>query len=222
MDVKNKKRVMISYNRRDRNSVKIAEDICTELSAAGITPLSLKYDDGSSGGLSGAESSESGEGCLCMITVGGDGSIISHGKLAAALEDVAFLLLWAGALLCFSTVLARGEFRGYYVMGSVLGFLLYRCTLGCVTVPLLGRVLAGIFGSLRRLFRPLFHGVVRICTPLHRKFGHFAKLFRKASFFSHLPLQRDRKMLYNDSGILKRKAALSWQRKQKRKKSGHA
>ena len=116
----------------------------------------------------------------------------------------------------------RGEFRGYYVMGSVLGFLLYRCTLGCVTVPLLGRVLAGIFGSLRRLFRPLFHGVVRICTPLHRKFGHFAKLFRKASFFSHLPLQRDRKMLYNDSGILKRKAALSWQRKQKRKKSGHA
>ena len=40
MDVKNKNRVMISYNRRDRNSVKIAEDICTELSAAGITPLS--------------------------------------------------------------------------------------------------------------------------------------------------------------------------------------
>lgn len=148
--------------------------------------------------------------------------LLPHGKLAAALEDVAFLLLWAGALLCFSTVLAQGEFRGYYVMGSVLGFLLYRCTLGCVTVPLLGRVLAGIFGSLRRLFRPLFHGVVRICTPLHRKFGHFAKLFRKASFFSHLPLQRDRKMLYNDSGILKRKAALSWQRKQKRKKSGHA
>lgn len=83
MDVKNKNRVMISYNRRDRNSVKIAEDICTELSAAGITPLSLKYDDGSFGGLSGAESAESGEGCLCMITVGGDGSIISHGKLAA-------------------------------------------------------------------------------------------------------------------------------------------
>ena len=66
--------------------------------------------------------------------------LLPHGKLAAALEDVAFLLLWAGALLCFSTVLARGEFRGYYVMSSVLGFLLYRCTLGCVTVPLLGPV----------------------------------------------------------------------------------
>ena len=39
--------------------------------------------------------------------------LLPHGKLAAALEDVAFLLLWAGALLCFSTVLARGEFRGW-------------------------------------------------------------------------------------------------------------
>ena len=38
--------------------------------------------------------------------------LLPHGKLAAALEDVAFLLLWAGTLLCFSTVLARGEFRG--------------------------------------------------------------------------------------------------------------
>lgn len=27
--------------------------------------------------------------------------LLPHGKLAAALEDVAFLLLWAGTLLCF-------------------------------------------------------------------------------------------------------------------------
>lgn len=83
MDVNTEKRVMIAYNRRDSNSVKIAEDICCELRAAGIVPLSLKYDDGSGGGLNGAVSAESGVDCLCMITVGGDGSIISHGKLAA-------------------------------------------------------------------------------------------------------------------------------------------
>ncbi|CCY17268.1 probable inorganic polyphosphate/ATP-NAD kinase [Eubacterium sp. CAG:786] len=86
MNKNTEKRVIISYNRRDRNSVRIAEDICAELTAAGITPLSLKYDDGSMGGLNGAQSTESGEGCLCMITVGGDGSIISHGKLAAVCE----------------------------------------------------------------------------------------------------------------------------------------
>lgn len=84
MNSETEKRVIISYNRRDKNSVKIAEDICAELRPSGITPYSLKYDDGSSGGLSGVESAENGGGCICMITVGGDGSIISHGKLAAA------------------------------------------------------------------------------------------------------------------------------------------
>ncbi len=76
-------KVMISYNRRDVKSVSIAEEICTELRSAGFTPYSLKYDDGKNGGLHGAASAESGEGSVCMITVGGDGSIISHGKLAA-------------------------------------------------------------------------------------------------------------------------------------------
>lgn len=83
MDKNGEKKVIISYNRRDENSVHIAEEICKELRAAGITPYSLKYDDGSSGGLSGVQSAENGAGCVCMITVGGDGSIISHGKLAA-------------------------------------------------------------------------------------------------------------------------------------------
>ena len=77
------KKVMISYNRRDVKSVSIAEEICAELSSAGVVPYSLNYDDGKSGGLRGADSAESGEGSACMITVGGDGSIISHGKLAA-------------------------------------------------------------------------------------------------------------------------------------------
>ena len=79
--------------------------------------------------------------------------LLPHGKLATALEDVSFLLVWAAALLCFSTVLARGEFRGYYWMGSALGFLLYRCTLGCVTVPLLRRIGVRIAGSIPRASR---------------------------------------------------------------------
>lgn len=148
--------------------------------------------------------------------------LLPHGKLATALEDVLFLLLWSGALLCFSTALARGEFRGYYVLGSGLGFLLYFCTLGCVTVPLLRRILTGIGRLFRWLLYPVFHGVVRICTLMYKKFGHFAKVFWKASFFSHLPLQRDREMLYNKNRFLKRKAALQWQKKCKPKKAGRA
>ena len=133
-----------------------------------------------------------------------------------------FLLLWSGTLLCFSTVLARGEFRGYYVLGSGLGFLLYCCTLGCVTVPLLRRIMTVSGRFFRWLLRPVFHGVVRICAPMRRKFGHFAKVFWKAGFFSRLPLQRDREMLYNKNRFLKRKAALQWQKKHRQKKASRA
>ncbi len=79
----NEKKVIIGYNRRDVKSVRIAEEICAELSAAGYAMLSLRYDDGASGSLRGAESAETGEGCVCMVTVGGDGSMINHGKRAA-------------------------------------------------------------------------------------------------------------------------------------------
>lgn len=148
--------------------------------------------------------------------------LLRHGTLATALEDMAFLLVWGGAVLCFSSVLARGELRGYYVMGSALGFLLYRCTLGCVTVPLLRRILEWIGRVLRRFLSPLFHGVVRIYGGFKEKFGHFAKLSGKASFFSHLPLIDNRKMLYNKTGNSKRKAAQGWRGRNKRKKNSHA
>lgn len=119
--------------------------------------------------------------------------LLRHSKLAAALEDVLFLLIWGGTLLCFSSVLARGELRGYYGMGSFLGFLLWRCTLGCMTVPLLRRILL----LLKRLLAPAARGVVRIYREIQKKFGHFAKLFKKASFFPLLHLIAGREMLYN-------------------------
>jgi len=75
--------VIISYNRQDAKSVKIAEEICAELGSAGFSPYFLKADYDDEEGLRGAKPAESGEGCLCMITVGGDGSIISRGKLAS-------------------------------------------------------------------------------------------------------------------------------------------
>ncbi|WP_295214624.1 spore cortex biosynthesis protein YabQ [Ruminococcus sp.] len=148
--------------------------------------------------------------------------LISHGRLATALEDIVFLLLWGISLLCFSTVLARGELRGYYAMGSALGFLLYRCTLGCVTVPLLRRIFGAVGCFLRWLTAPLFHGIVRICGGLKENFGHFAKLSGKASFFSHLPLIGDGKMLYNKTDRSEQEAARRWQRQNRRKKNNHA
>ena len=80
----NGKSVMIGYNRRDPKSVRIAEEICAELTASGFAPLSLKYDDGGTGGLKGAKSSESGEGCVYLIDKHAAHERVNFDRLKAA------------------------------------------------------------------------------------------------------------------------------------------
>ena len=139
--------------------------------------------------------------------------LIPHGTLATALEDIGFLLLSAGALLCFSVVLARGEVRGYYAMGAILGFLLYHCTLGSLMVSALRRILGTVGKLLQKLFSPALHGSVRIYSILKCKFVHFAKVLGKIPFFRSLPLNENRKMLYNKKEKRKRRTAKKWQKK---------
>lgn len=113
--------------------------------------------------------------------------LIRHGVLATVAEDLLFLLLWGAALLCFSAMLARGEFRVYFFFGSFLGFLVYRCTLGVCIVPFLHRILAWIRRLLGWLFCPVFYGIVRICRTWQEKFIHFAEVFGKQVFFCICP-----------------------------------
>lgn len=145
--------------------------------------------------------------------------LLPHGKIAVAAEDIAFLLFYGGALLCFSVVLARGEVRGYYLLGSLLGFLLYYCTLGKLTVSLLRRLILLIRGILSRLFSPLLCSGVRIWRNLKVNFVHFSKVSEKVSIFSRLPLILHRKKLYNRKKPNKQEAAGRWHRK-KRKTTG--
>jgi hypothetical protein len=140
-----------------------------------------------------------------------------HSVWLVAVEDVFFLLGWAMCLVCFSTAFARGELRFYYAFGSGLGTLLYRCTIGCVTVPLLHRIFSIVAGIFYRISHRLFHCIVRIFRNLKGKFGHFAKLFEKAFFFSNLPLIGRQKMLYNTNRTdQKQEAARKWQKQSRR------
>lgn len=122
---------------------------------------------------------------------------IPHGKWLVAVEDIYFLLLWSGSLLCFATVMARGEMRGYYVLGSTLGFFLYQCTLGICVVLLLRHVGSALRCVLCWLFRPIFYIVVRIFSFFYRKIIQFTKVFRKGIFFFVFHLNKNGKVLYN-------------------------
>lgn len=66
------KRVVVTYNTHDNAAASLANAICALLSDSGFQPA--LFDDASVSELRGA---------LCMITVGGDGTILHWGKLAA-------------------------------------------------------------------------------------------------------------------------------------------
>lgn len=68
------RRVVITYNTQDGAAQALAQDICVLLEKGGFQPELFEPAD-----KKGAELSD----CLCMITVGGDGTILHWGKLAA-------------------------------------------------------------------------------------------------------------------------------------------
>lgn len=123
--------------------------------------------------------------------------IIPHRNFSAAIEDVLFIMIWAGSIVCFMSVLAKGDFRWYYIAGSILGFVLWRVTAGNPLTRLLSEVLGFIFGIIRRIFRPVKKLFMRVFRKCRRKFVKNAKIHIKGKNIWSAPLIAVQKMLYN-------------------------
>lgn len=65
---------------------------------------------------------------------------VRHSKFFVLLEDILFLATYAVFLLSFASAEARGELRGYYVIGGAIGFTLYYFTVGKMIVRLMQKV----------------------------------------------------------------------------------
>ena len=57
-------------------------------------------------------------------------TILPHNIPLIAVEDTAFLLIYAVFLPAFASAAARGELRMYFAIGNILGFILYLATVG--------------------------------------------------------------------------------------------
>ncbi len=123
--------------------------------------------------------------------------IIPHKGWAVALEDVVFLLIWAGAVVCFTSVLAKGDLRIYYLAGNLLGLILYRLTLGNPVVRLLRRILDTVLRLLRWCLRPITGFLVSMYRKYRGKFVRNAKNEKKLKNIHIAPLIAPCKMLYN-------------------------
>ena len=79
--------------------------------------------------------------------------LISHHWAITMLEDIFFLLLVSFLLLCYISGFANGEFRMYYIIGCLCGFVLHECTLG--------NLFFSLWDSFARICRKLTHVFVK-------------------------------------------------------------
>lgn len=85
--------------------------------------------------------------CICGIPLGILFDIFRvirimfrHGKAAVMIEDILFFALYSVFVMCFTVTLARSEFRFYYCLGNLLGFVLYHFTIGNFIIGVLRRI----------------------------------------------------------------------------------
>ena len=123
---------------------------------------------------------------------------VPHKAFSAAAEDVLFILLWAAAAACFTTVLGNGVFRIFYIAGSILGFILMHLTVGRPAARLLSRIFSAVYAVICRILSPLNKLIVRMRKKCTAKFVTNAKNKEKRKNIWSALLIAKVKMLYNN------------------------
>lgn len=127
--------------------------------------------------------------------------IFIHNNILVMIEDILFSLIYVIFIVSFTSVFARGEFRVFYILGNILGFILYFFSIGRFSVLIIRKFMELI----KFLFRPFY----LIYATMNKKFhGKFVRYYENSIkhikiFFLHL-IERY-KMLYNSKRIHNRK-----------------
>lgn len=79
---------------------------------------------------------------------------IPHHSFFVLLEDVVFLMTYGIFLSSFASTEARGELRGYYVLGGLIGFTLYYLTVGRFVMRFMRKLMKLLKGILNILLKP--------------------------------------------------------------------
>lgn len=92
--------------------------------------------------------------------------IFRHNKIAVMAEDILFFAIYAVFTMCFTITAARSEFRFYYCLGNLLGFILYYITVGKAVVMFFKKTV----GLLKKIIRKPMHKFALICVKFASEF----------------------------------------------------
>lgn len=142
---------------------------------------------------------------LCFDVLRAFRLIFRHGIWLTALEDVAFLALYAVYLSAFASAAARGELRFYHIVGNALGFTLYFFTLGSIVIHILRKIFGALAAVFRAVTAPIRRLYVLLCKKARFKFVGSSKNLIKSIKKINLLLPNRRQLRYNKMENKKRK-----------------
>lgn len=128
--------------------------------------------------------------------------VIHHHSILIAAEDILYFISVSFLLLCYTSAFAGGEFRFYFIIGCLIGFIAYYCTLGVVIMRCSEILLAPV--------RWFWNRFVCICGKLRQTFVKCAKKSNFMKKSSQNSLQNPPQRVYN-----KKKNSKSDSRKKK-------
>lgn len=126
--------------------------------------------------------------------------LIPHHAAVTAIEDIAFPVICGFLLLGYTSAFALGEFRMYYVIGCLVGFVLYECTLGRPLLFVGSRICA----LLRRPVLWAGRSIATICLKVSHSFVETSKKTKKAQKNAQNLLQDAPSMVYNKRRNIKK------------------
>ncbi|MBO5264770.1 MAG: spore cortex biosynthesis protein YabQ [Ruminococcus sp.] len=130
---------------------------------------------------------------------------LPHNKILVALEDIAFLLIYSVFIISFTSAAARGEFRIYFVLGSILGFTVYILTVGSAVIKIIRQLFKIFYSVINVILRPFKLIYVLIYKKVIAKFVGSSKNKLKGCRNLKIPLIEHCKMLYNKKVNIHRK-----------------
>lgn len=124
-----------------------------------------------------------------------------------ALCDIIYMIICGLGLYLFSLLFARGEIRGYYWLGALLGAVIYVMSAGNAVIGVIRRIFAVIYGLLHKVYlfaaKPFVFLWRKIFTKNGYKFVSNAKklLPKTKNYKKHL--KNIPGMLYNKTAKMK-------------------
>lgn len=131
--------------------------------------------------------------------------IFPHNTWLVVIEDVLFLIGYAVFLSVFASAAARGELRFYYVVGNIIGFIIYFFTVGSAVISTMKKLFSLVSRIVCFIMRPFSIVYVFLREKAGLKFVESSKVFVKSLKNVKSLLLKSSDSLYNKKENKKRK-----------------